>query len=491
MTIKQTDKWKYINMNPKAPHIYGTIKLHKADKCIRPIVNWKNSPGYKLAKYLEKLLKNTMQLPNAFNVQNSETLMHSLKQINTHKNIKMCSFDIKNMYTNIPLNELTNIIHTTLTRNNIPNDYKKEIMTLVNVTLQQNYFQHNDELYTQNEGLAMGAPTSAILAEIFIQYLEHNNIIQILQKHQILDYYRYVDDILIIYNEEHTNILDTLNDFNLIHPNIQYTIEMQTDNKLNYLDITIENNNGRFTFNIYRKPTTTDLIIPYNSCHPTEHKLAAIRYMTNRKNTYPISTEYKQNETQIINTILHNNGYTTEILKHKKKKQKNTIPNETRKWSTFTYVGKETRVITRLFRNTNIHIAYKTNNTLQKHLQIKNIDPDKYNNSGIYEIKCNSCQLKYIGQTGRNFKTRYKEHIQAIHTNKTTSRYAQHILETGHAYGTIKDTLNILHYEKKGPLMNTLERFHIHKLTKDGLQLNDTYADTHNPIFDLIATHYK
>jgi hypothetical protein len=108
----------------------------------------------------------------------------------------------------------------------------------------------------------MGAPTSAILAEIFIQYLEHNDIIQILQKHHILDYYRYVDDILIIYNENCTNIQDTSNDFNSVHPNIQYTMEMQTDNKLNYLDITIENTNNTFTFNIYRKPTATDLIIP-------------------------------------------------------------------------------------------------------------------------------------------------------------------------------------------------------------------------------------
>jgi hypothetical protein len=72
---------------------------------------------------------------------------------------------------------------------------------------------------------------------------------------------------------------------------------MQVDNKLNYLDITIENNNNIFTFNIYRKPTTTDLIIPHDSCHPTEHKLAAIRYMTNRKNTYPITIEHKHNET--------------------------------------------------------------------------------------------------------------------------------------------------------------------------------------------------
>jgi hypothetical protein len=102
ITIIQTDKWKYTHMNPKAPHMYGTIKLHKAEKCIRPIVNWKNSPGYKLAKYLEKLLKNTTQLPNVFNVQNSETLMHNLKQINTHANMKTCSFDIKNMYTNVP-----------------------------------------------------------------------------------------------------------------------------------------------------------------------------------------------------------------------------------------------------------------------------------------------------------------------------------------------------------------------------------------------------
>jgi hypothetical protein len=75
-------------MNPKAPHLYGTIKLHKADKPIRPIINWKNSPGYKL--HLVKLLKHTIQLPNVFNIQNSETLMHSLKQTNIQPNTKMC-----------------------------------------------------------------------------------------------------------------------------------------------------------------------------------------------------------------------------------------------------------------------------------------------------------------------------------------------------------------------------------------------------------------
>jgi hypothetical protein len=39
IAIRQQDKWKYTIMNPKAPHIHGTIKLHKEEKPIRPIVN--------------------------------------------------------------------------------------------------------------------------------------------------------------------------------------------------------------------------------------------------------------------------------------------------------------------------------------------------------------------------------------------------------------------------------------------------------------------
>jgi hypothetical protein len=169
----------------------------------------------------------------------------------------------------------------------------------------------------------------------------------------------------------------------------------------------------------------------------------------------------------------------------------NLLPTDTRKWATLTYVGKETRVIAKLFRNSNIRITYKTNNILQKHLQSKHTFPDKYKQCGIYEIKCNSCPKKYVGQTGRNFLNRFKKHIHAIKSNKTTSKYAQHILESGHTYGKIEDTLNILHHENKGSIMDSWEQFHIHRLTKNNLQLNDAYTDTWNPIFDLMITLYK
>jgi hypothetical protein len=48
--IPSNTKWRYINMNPSPPYIRGLIKIHKPEAPIRPIVNWKNSPAYKLAK---------------------------------------------------------------------------------------------------------------------------------------------------------------------------------------------------------------------------------------------------------------------------------------------------------------------------------------------------------------------------------------------------------------------------------------------------------
>jgi hypothetical protein len=54
----------------------------------------------------------------------------------------------------------------------------------------------------------------------------------------------------------------------------------------------------------------------------------------------------------------------------------------------------------------------------------------------------------------------------------------------------MEDKMDILHIEKKGPFMSTLERFSISSLSKDNLHVNDTYIDTYNPIFDLVENHY-
>jgi hypothetical protein len=101
-------------------------------------------------------------------------------------------------------------------------------------------------------------------------------------------------------------------------------------------------------------------------------------------------------------------------------------------------------------------------------------------------MKCLDCPLRYIGQTGRAFHTRYKEHIQSIRSNNGNSGYSNHILNTGHTYGNMTDTMDIIQTDKKGKHMNKLERYHIHEISKNNLHMNDKYIDTHNPIFEIL-----
>jgi hypothetical protein len=69
-----------------------------------------------------------------------------------------------------------------------------------------------------------------------------------------------------------------------------------------------------------------------------------------------------------------------------------------RKWGTFTYYGPDTRIITKLFRNSKIKVAYKIPNTIEHHLKSRDNALDIYSLSRIYQLKCNECPLKYVGQ---------------------------------------------------------------------------------------------
>jgi hypothetical protein len=132
---------------------------------------------------------------------------------------------------------------------------------------------------------------------------------------------------------------------------------------------------------IYRKPTYTDTIIPHTSNHPTQHKYAAIRFLYNRLNTYQLcSKEYEQEE-NIIHNILHNNQFPPQnnTQKHQHNHTTNLIPFDKsqpctlpKKWCTFTHIGKETLLITKIFKQTNLRIAYRTNNTLRNNLVYHN-----------------------------------------------------------------------------------------------------------------------
>jgi hypothetical protein len=128
-----------------------------------------------------------------------------------------------------------------------------------------------------------------------------------------------------------------------------------------------------------------------------------------------------------------------------------------------TYTGRETTFITKLFKHMDIRVAFRTNNNLLHYLTLRPHNQDIYTQSGVYCLTCPGCGKAYIGQTGRDFKTRFNEHKGSFRHYAQTSKYAQHLATHQHMFGSIQDTMEILHYQKKGIHLNTIERFYVYK----------------------------
>jgi len=98
-----------------------------------------------------------------------------------------------------------------------------------------------------------------------------------------------------------------------------------------------------------------------------------------------------------------------------------------------------------------------------------------------------TCNKQYVGQTGRPFRLRFREHYNDYKYANNRSKFAQHIIDEGHSFGPMNDIMGIIHGAKTGRMLDTLERFYIHSETKRGNQLNDKLTIQSNPIFDALV----
>ena len=488
--IPKDHRWKYINMNPSAPSIKGLIKLHKPDQPIRPVVNWRSAPAYKLSKLFTDKTNILAPLPNSLNIKNTHELLKNLKDTPILPHYNLASLDITNLYSNIPVKETKTILDNILTNNRTETQTQHELLRWFDIITGQNYFAHKKQIAVQHDGLPMGAPSSGLIAEIFLQHIEHLHLPHLTKKHKIINYCRYVDDILIIFDANHSNLLEITKDFNSIHPKLQFTAETEKDNTLNYLDISINRTPTHLNAAIFRKPTFTDTIIPFTSNHPMQHKYAAIRHLYHRLNSYDLKQQEYQRELDIIHNILHNNSFPIKPHRTQTPNRVKQTPNRTaRKWACFTYVGKETSYVTNIFRRTDLKITFRTTNTLANLLTHRIHTQDKYSQSGVYKLTCPDCHKTYVGQTGRQFSTRYREHRTAWYNNSNTSNFAKHLTEATHSFGPMNEIMEIVQYHRKSSHLNTIEKFHIHTEFAKNNHLNDPQTILPNAIFDsLIKT---
>lgn len=91
-----------------------------------------------------------------------------------------------------------------------------------------------------------------------------------------------------------------------------------------------------------------------------------------RVRNYPPSTAGREDETDNIQTIPYNDGYYHITIKMNKE-YKNKKKDNKKKWSPFRYMGKETNIITKLFKNTSIGVSSQTKNTIRQTATTKDI----------------------------------------------------------------------------------------------------------------------
>jgi len=111
-------------------------------------------------------------------------------------NYRMVTYDNKDLYVNFPTKEILRITKSLPLKHNDART-SKQIITLLDVILQQNYFFKN-HIYQPETGVSVGSPISSTIAEMLLQHLKSTFMKQLFDTKNTAPYTRYVDDILLI-----------------------------------------------------------------------------------------------------------------------------------------------------------------------------------------------------------------------------------------------------------------------------------------------------
>ena len=81
-----------------------------------------------------------------------------------------------------------------------------------------------------------------------------------------LFYYRFVDDTILCVQNKFIDLV--LNIFNSQDKNLQFTFEVQQNNQINFLDVSLIIKDNKIISNWFQKPTSSNRTINYFSNHP-------------------------------------------------------------------------------------------------------------------------------------------------------------------------------------------------------------------------------
>ena len=194
-------------------------------------------------------------------------------------NSLLVTLDVSSLYTNIPHNEGINACdHFLRTRlqSNIPTG---TLCDLIRMILTMNNFSFNDNHYLQIHGTAMGTKMAPSFANLFLGHFEANALINApFHPHM---WFRYIDDIFMIWIEGLDNLKILIDYLKNIHSTIKFTSSYSSTllpllfYNVSFLDVNVSlTNDSNISTDLYTKPTDKHQHLLYSSCHPLHTKNA-------------------------------------------------------------------------------------------------------------------------------------------------------------------------------------------------------------------------
>ncbi|CAF3796518.1 unnamed protein product, partial [Rotaria sp. Silwood1] len=273
ITKTQRDKLLPKVDNMELAYLYILPKVHKPGIPIRPIVSGLHAPVTLVSKFLNNLLAPIYsQVAHETTFTNSIDVVRKLEQYVANGYLKpttkFITADVENLYTMIPreggINALIRFLDKYAIYHKIGPFTIDMILKMARLILDTNYFVYKNKYYQQKRGGAMGSAFTQVFANIYMLEWEQDLIKHQASKHEI--YGRYIDDIFMTTNISFGEITKELEkaqqkDLNIkIIPNIQKSVQ--------FLEITITNDNGKLKTSIYHKPSADPYYLPYTSDHP-------------------------------------------------------------------------------------------------------------------------------------------------------------------------------------------------------------------------------
>ena len=231
-----------------------------------------------------------------YSLKSTKDFMNKIKIEKIPTGYQMVSFDVKSLFTNIPLDRIIGIIlkrifdkqelQTTMT--------KKELKELLIVCTKNVHFTFGGKTFVQSDGVAMGSPLGQMLADIFMVELE-NTLVPTLTDY-IKFWKRYLDNTICFVKMGSVEyIVSVLNSFDA---NIQFTYEMEKKCRLPFLDVLLTRNGNNIVTTVYRKTTTNGFFLNWNSFAPTSWKKGTLRTLIDRAYLIYSSHELRKHEIQ-------------------------------------------------------------------------------------------------------------------------------------------------------------------------------------------------